>query len=89
MSIIEPVEHSDAKDYGVSVVRTVTLPAVVAIGTSWALNEFDVDLSSWEPVISIAVGYVAYAVVRFLEVFSSPKWGYILGLPKAPAYPGN
>lgn len=32
------------------------------------------------------IGYVFYAVVRALEVFAGPKWGYVLGVAKAPAY---
>lgn len=86
MAINEPLEHSDLKDYGTSVVRTVSLPLVVAIVISFVLKTWNIDLNEWEPILTAVSGYSAYAVVRFLEVFASPKWGYILGLPKTPAY---
>lgn len=36
--------------------------------------------------LSAACGYLYYVGARFLEVYASPKWGYILGLAKSPAY---
>ena len=76
------------KDFGHSVVRTILLPAVIMIGTRLGLNMGGADLDGdLEFVIEVAAGYVGYTVIRGLEVFTSPKWGYVLGLSqKSPSY---
>ena len=76
---------AEGKDFGSSVVRTVLLPAIVMVGTKagLSLSAMDADL---EFIVSVSAGYGAYTVIRALEVFVSPKWGYILGLPNAPKY---
>ena len=76
-------------DLGASVVRTVVLPAILTIGASLGLDAASVDLGSLQLLAELAVGYVGYTVVRALEVYSSPAWGYILGLPGHPSYPGK
>jgi len=50
------------------------------------LQVLGINLAGWEPIIIALAGYVAYAIVRFLEVFASPRWGYVLGLPKTVEY---
>lgn len=69
-----------------SVIRTALLPLVVTFLTDVILRAFGIDLAGYHTLVSAIVGYIAYTVVRFLEVYTSPKWGYILGLPKAPTY---
>lgn len=80
---------SEGKDYGASVVRTVTLPLIVALVVNFILKVSGTDLGEWEPVLVAVFGYAGYAIVRFLEVFVSPKWGYVLGLAKYPSYNGK
>lgn len=43
-----------------------------------------------DPAVAIlltgVIGYGFYVVVRFLETFAGPKWGYVLGVAKTPGY---
>jgi len=75
----------EGKNFGSSVVRTILMPAIVTVGTKIGLNLSGAD-ADLEFIVSVSAGYAAYTVVRALEVFASPKWGYILGLPSAPSY---
>lgn len=77
---------ADGRDFRSSVVRTVLLPAVVLFGTKAGLSFSGVDNADLEFLISAVASYGSYTVIRALEVFTSPKWGYILGLPSAPTY---
>lgn len=77
---------ADGKNFGSSVVRTILTPAIVTVGTKIGLDLSGVDNADLTFIISVAAGYVSYTVIRALEVFASPKWGYILGLPSAPTY---
>lgn len=81
-----PTQGSDLR---ASVVRTVVLPAILTIGASVGLNMAGVDLGGLQLPAELTIAYVGYTVVRALEVYSSPKWGYILGLPGHPSYPGK
>ena len=81
----KPVQVTDA------VVRTTLLPLVVTLIVDVVLRTTGVDVGSYQTLVAAAAGYVGYAVVRFLEVYVSPKWGYILGLKvaSAPTYQGR
>lgn len=68
-----------------AVVRTTLLPFVVTLIVDVALRTTGVDLGGYQTLVAAAAGYVGYAVVRFLEVYVSPTWGYILGLKVASA----
>ncbi|MFF8817284.1 hypothetical protein ACF07D_04700 [Leucobacter sp. NPDC015123] len=74
-----------------AVVRTTLLPLVVTLIVDVVLRTTGVDLGGYQTLVAAAAGYVGYAVVRFLEVYVSPKWGYILGLKvaSAPTYKGR
>lgn len=72
-----------------SVIRTALLPLVVTFLADIAFRVWGVELGDYHTLLAAVVGYIAYTVVRFLEVYTSPKWGYILGLPKAPHYSDN
>lgn len=80
-----PAQVADA------VVRTTTLPLIVTLIVDVVLRTTGVDLGAYQTLVATAVGFVGYAVVRFLEVYVSPKWGYILGLKiaSAPTYKGR
>lgn len=69
-----------------SVVRTTLLPLVVTLITDIILRVTGVDLGPYQVLVASVVGFVGYAVVRALEVYASPKWGYILGIASAPQY---
>ena len=85
-----PVDTGGVRaDLGASVVRTVVLPGILTLLGSWGLNTAGIDLGALQLPAELAIGYVGYTVVRALEVYSSPKWGYILGLPGHPTYPGK
>lgn len=71
---------------GLSIIRTF-IPAVVgAIITVLAKIGAHVDSASLEVFISTVVTAVYYAGVRVLEVKVGPKFGWLLGAPKAPSY---
>lgn len=70
-----------------AVVRTTLLPLVVTFITDMVLRSTGVDLGPYQVLVAAVAGYAGYAVVRALEVYASPKWGYILGLGLAsPQY---
>ena len=85
----DPELPSPAKDLKASVVRTIVLPAILTLGASLGLDAASIDLGGLQLLTELAVGWVGYTVVRGLEVYASPKWGYILGLPGHPSYPGK
>jgi hypothetical protein len=69
-----------------SLVRTGT-PFLVGLLGSWLTRQgLDVNDDFLSALLVGAYGYGYYFVVRFLEVYASPKWGYILGIAKAPGY---
>lgn len=68
-----------------AVVRTTMLPLIVTLVTDLVLRYTGVDLGTYQLLVAALAGYLGYAVIRFLEVYASPKWGYILGLGTAPS----
>lgn len=72
---------------GPSLVRTA-VPFLAGLLGTWLLKTFglDVDSATATALVSAGIGYVYYVVVRFLEVYGSDKWGYILGFRKQPTY---
>lgn len=78
-----------------SLVRTlapfIVGPILAALATRLGLplDEIKPDSALYVGVMAAvtgAFGYVYYVVARFAEVFLNPKWGYVLGLAKSPAY---
>ena len=68
-----------------AVVRTTMLPLIVTLVTDLVLRWTGIDLGTYQVLVAALAGYLGYAVIRFLEVYASPKWGYILGLGIAPS----
>ena len=70
-----------------SLVRTLT-PFLAGLLGTFLLDKLGVavDSSTTSALLTAGIGYGYYVVARFLEVFASAKWGYILGLPKNPQY---
>lgn len=70
-----------------SLVRTL-VPFVAGLIGTWLLDRFalNVDNATIGALLTAGVGYLYYVVVRFLEVYGSTKWGYILGFRKVPVY---
>lgn len=71
-----------------SLIRTLVPLLVGAVVTS-LIDRFavEIDTTVVAAFVTVVVSWVYYAVVRFLEVYSSPRWSYILGVGKAPVYP--
>lgn len=68
-------------------VRTAT-PFLVGALVSWgARNGLNINDDNAAYLIGAVGGYLFWAVVRFLEVFGSAKWGYVLGLGIAGSTP--
>lgn len=65
-----------------SLIRTL-IPVVVGVLASLGLGYDDQNVAV---LLTGVIAFVFYAVVRFLEVYAGPKWGYILGIAKSPGY---
>ena len=72
-----------------SLVRTV-VPLVVGAVVSWFVTAGIVLDPEFEGALTIAVTAgltgVYYVVVRLLETYVTPKFGWLLGLAKEPVY---
>lgn len=75
-----------------SLVRTY-VPIVVGAAVSFFVSqgvvldpEFEAALTAGVFALSAAVWYTA---VRLLETYVTPKFGWLLGLNKAPSYEGD
>lgn len=72
-----------------SIVRTI-VPIVVGLVIGWTTAQgIDLDPefeSSLTLAIMAAFQGVYYVVVRLFETYASPKFGWLLGLAKAPDY---
>lgn len=76
-----------AKGIAPSVIRTI-VPAIVAwLIVAAAKLGVDIDDGLAEQLVTAVVFAVYYAVVRWLEVVKSSRWGWLLGKPSAPLYP--
>lgn len=75
-----------------SLVRTA-IPFLAGLFGTWLLERFgvEVDTATVGALLTAVIGYVYYVVVRFMEVFVSDRWGYVLGFRKKPVYvpPGD
>ncbi|GAA2084401.1 hypothetical protein GCM10009759_03400 [Kitasatospora saccharophila] len=71
----------------VSLLRT-GVPALVgwlvAVAARYGLN---IDPGALDGVLAPTVGFGYYAVFRLAEHLVSPRWGWLLGYAKPPAYP--
>ena len=72
-----------------SIVRTV-VPYLVGLTLSWLATtglELDSEFkSNLTAVLTAALGTLYFIVVRALETYVAPKFGWLLGLAKAPVY---
>lgn len=80
-------QQTSASTLPPSLVRTL-IPILAGLVGTWLVNTFAVTLDSATAgaLVSAAIGYVYYALARFLEVYGSDKWGFILGFRKLPVY---
>ena len=71
-----------------SIIRTA-VPLAVAQLVAYLASR-GLDVGPWRPLLEQAIGWSAgvvyYAAVRVLEVKIRPRWGWLLGTPKAPTY---
>lgn len=70
-----------------SFIRTY-LPLVAGLLGTFLLKKFgvEVDTATAGAVVTVVISAVYYTIARFLEVFASEKWGYVLGFRAAPTY---
>jgi hypothetical protein len=71
-------------DYAKANVRTI-VPFIVGAIITYALKR-GVDLHGYAFALTTVVGAVYYAVVRALERYVTPKFGWLLGLAQQPVY---
>lgn len=83
-----PVDRqTPASTLAPSLIRTL-VPFLAGLVGTWLVDRFGVNVDSTTVgvLISAVIGYGYYVVARFLEVYGSTKWGYILGIRKVPVY---
>jgi len=70
-----------------SVVRT-SVPLLVGLLATWLVDQLGapIDTVTAGALITAGASWVYYFFARLLEVYASPKWGYILGIGKLPVY---
>lgn len=80
------------RDIWDSLVRTF-VPLIVGTVLGWFASAGITVDPAFEPSLvaglTAAFGAIYYALVRVLEVYVSPKFGWLLGLAKAPTYDGG
>ncbi|MEU3566881.1 hypothetical protein AB0E96_00400 [Kitasatospora sp. NPDC036755] len=70
-----------------SLLRT-GVPALVGwLVAAAARYGLDLDATALAGVLVPLVSFVYYAVFRAAEHYLSPRWGWLLGYAKPPAYP--
>ena len=87
-SFPRPVEvQTPAGTLAPSLVRTL-LPFLAGLLGTFLLDQFaiEVDSNATTALLTAGIGYLYYAAARFLEVYGSDKWGYILGFRRQPVY---
>lgn len=77
------------KDLFDSLVRTY-VPWIVGVILGWLVSlgiPLDPEVEAQLTIVIMgATTFVWYALVRIFEVYVSPKFGWLLGLGKAPEY---
>lgn len=72
-----------------SIVRTI-VPIVVGAVIAWAVTHGVSPDPEFETTLTVAVTAaftgIYYIAVRLFETYVSPKFGWLLGLAKAPKY---
>lgn len=74
----------------ISLIRTI-VPVVVGRVLSWLATKQIVDetgeiSAALDTIFTISFTTAYYAIARALETFVSAKFGWLLGVAKAPAY---
>jgi hypothetical protein len=77
---VTPVDSTS--DLETSLVRTL-IPVIVGAVAGWLAHH-----GIHEPLVLITsvITYAYYLIARILEHYLSPKFGWLLGAAKAPAY---
>lgn len=73
----------------ISYIRTVVPVAIGAAISFLALHGLKLDRSTSDAIITAATGILIalyYLLVRLFEQYVSPKFGWLLGVAKKPAY---
>jgi hypothetical protein len=73
---------------GTSVIRTLVPVVVGTLLAAAAKAGFDIDEGLATEIVATVFITLYYAGVRWLEVNVAPKWGWLLGVAKAPEYKG-
>lgn len=71
-----------------SIIRTI-VPLLAGLVINWLVSR-GIDPGPYQDFISTIIAALAstalYGAIRFLETRSDPRWGWLLGLAKAPTY---
>lgn len=76
-------------DLFTSYIRTAVPSLVGAVATWLATKGMELDEGTLAGLVAFLTGTLTmlyYLVVRMFEKYVSPKFGWLLGYPKAPAY---
>jgi hypothetical protein len=88
MALPTPVE-TPIKELGLSIVRTF-VPPIVAVIITWATGlGATLDDATATAFVTAVITAAYYLVVRVLEVYVAPWFGWLLGAARAPAYKSN
>ncbi|MFD4394373.1 hypothetical protein [Kitasatospora sp. NPDC058478] len=84
-----PANEKSSVNLYLSLLRT-GVPALVgwlvAVAARYGL---DLDSGALAGILVPVVSFAYYAVFRLAEHCLSPRWGWLLGYAKPPAYPGE
>lgn len=69
-----------------SFIRTLVPMLVGLLGSFLTRQGMEINDDFLAAGLTVVIGWLYYVVARFLEVYGNSKWGYILGVAKAPGY---
>lgn len=84
---MEAEPQTSASTIPPSLIRTL-VPLLAGLIGTWLVDRFGLPVNGEVAgaLVTAGIAYAYYAVARFLEVYASDKWGYILGFRKLPVY---
>lgn len=84
---MEAEPQTSASTIPPSLIRTL-IPLLAGLAGTWLVDKFGLPVNGEVAgaLVTAGIAYAYYATARFLEVYASDKWGYILGFRKLPVY---
>lgn len=85
--VMEAEPQTSASTIPPSLIRTL-IPLLAGLLGTFLVDKLGVPVNGEVAgaLVTSGIAYTYYAVARFLEVYGSDRWGYILGFRKLPLY---